>query len=85
MTLRQSYQDLTSGTMSRLHLSSKLLPGVQEDMDLEMVLDGREHPSKVSVQLVFADLHRDDLELWVVGGVASARTELSLRLNNCVV
>ena len=45
------YQDLTSGTMSRLHLSSKSLPGVQEDMDLDMVLDGRDHPSKVSVKV----------------------------------
>ena len=45
------YQDLTSGTMSRLHLSSKSLPRVQEDMDLEMVSDGRDHPSKVSVKV----------------------------------
>ena len=28
------HQDLTSGTMSRLHLSSKSLPGVWEDMDI---------------------------------------------------
>ena len=28
------YQDLTSGTLSRLHLSSKSLPGVLEDMEV---------------------------------------------------
>ena len=37
--------------MSILNLSSKSLPGVQDDMDLEMVSDGREHPSEVSVKV----------------------------------
>ena len=32
-------------------LQSKSLPGVQEDMDLEMVSDGWDHPSKVSVKV----------------------------------
>ena len=32
--LLKFYQDLTSGTMSRLHLSSKYLPGVLEDMEI---------------------------------------------------
>ena len=35
--LLKFHQDPTSGTLSRLHLSSKSLPGVLEDLD---VLDG---------------------------------------------
>ena len=49
------HQDLTSGTMSRLHLPSKSLPGVLEDMDIpDEAGDGfrsGEHPSKVSVKV----------------------------------
>ena len=48
--LREFYHNLTSVTMSRLHLSSKSLPRILEDMDLEMLL-GKEHPSKVSVKV----------------------------------
>ena len=53
--LRKFHQDLTSGTMSRLHLSSKSLPRISEDMDLEMLL-GKEHPSKVSVKTSSSDI-----------------------------
>ena len=31
---KKFHQDLISGTMSRLHLYSKSLPGVEEDMDI---------------------------------------------------
>ena len=70
------YQDLTSGTMSRLHLSSKSLPGVQEDMDLEMVLDGRDQPSKVSVKVLsWSDIRNHvktstvlQVSSWCLGG-----------------
>ena len=47
--LRKFYQDLTSGTLSRLHLSSKPLSGVLED--LEVVLDDRYHPSEAFVEV----------------------------------
>ena len=47
--LRKFYQDLTSGTLSRLHLSSKPLSGVLED--LEVVLDDRYHPSEASAKV----------------------------------
>ena len=43
---------LTSGIMSRLHLPSKSLPGVLEDMDNPNGPgNGREHPSKASVEI----------------------------------
>ena len=47
--LRKFHQDLTSGTLSRLHLSSKPLLGVLED--LEVVLDDRYHPSEASAKV----------------------------------
>jgi len=43
-------KDRTSGTMSRLHLSSKSIPGVKDDMHLQMMSDGSEH-SSVSVKV----------------------------------
>ena len=48
--LQEIYQDLKSETMSRLFLSSMSLPRFL--MDLQMVSDGREHPSEVSVKVL---------------------------------
>ena len=52
------------------------LPGVQEDMDLEMVSDGREHPSEVSVKVLSRSDIRNHVKTppvlqvssWFVGG-----------------
>ena len=45
------HKDPTSETLSRFHLSSKSLPGVMEDINLEVVSDDRNHPSEASVKV----------------------------------
>ena len=51
---RNFHYDWTSGTLSRLYLSSKSVHGVLEDMEvpdaLEMVLDGRDNHRKASLK-----------------------------------
>ena len=53
--LLKFHQDSTSETLSRLHLSSKSLPGVLEDMEvlmnLEVVSFDRDHNSEASVKV----------------------------------
>ena len=64
--LRRLHQDLTSGNMSRLHLSSKSPPGVEEDIDIpdgpgdgvrwELTSIRSFCESFIKIQLVLADL-----------------------------
>ena len=56
--------------MSRLHMSSKSLPGVKEDMDNPDVPgDGREHPSEASVNVSSrSNLFLEKVLCWVGWG-----------------